>query len=165
MTLTPSREPLDPEYHEHVAGDKHAHAYNGPHSHGGVSALTSREPLDPPSREPLEIPSEAFYSAACLALAYMTDPEGLAVARDRWRALLHEEIAKVAAFIPGTHKYEATSHPDFDEADDDLREALAAADKWLDAVFRHDQKAAWQAGNAMQIALMKHRATPERTTP
>ena len=29
----------DPEYHEHVAGDKHSHPYNGPHSHGGVSAL------------------------------------------------------------------------------------------------------------------------------
>jgi len=31
--------PADPEYHEHVAGDKHSHAFNGPHSHGGVSAL------------------------------------------------------------------------------------------------------------------------------
>ena len=31
----------DPEYHEHVAGDRHAHAYTGPHSHGGVSALSA----------------------------------------------------------------------------------------------------------------------------
>lgn len=35
-----------PEYHEHVAGDKHAHAYNGPHSHGGVSALVSGDSVD-----------------------------------------------------------------------------------------------------------------------
>ena len=32
-------EGADTEYHEHVAGDKHSHAFNGPHSHGGVSAL------------------------------------------------------------------------------------------------------------------------------
>lgn len=34
----------DPEYHEHVAGDKHSHPYNGPHSHGGVSALYDTRP-------------------------------------------------------------------------------------------------------------------------
>lgn len=39
--------PRDPEYHEHVAGDKHSHAYNGPHSHGGVEALVgSATPKD-----------------------------------------------------------------------------------------------------------------------
>ena len=32
----------DPEYHEHVAGDRHAHPFNGPHSHGGVSSLWER---------------------------------------------------------------------------------------------------------------------------
>ena len=36
MKPAPRREP---EYHEHVAGDKHSHAFTGPHSHGGVSAL------------------------------------------------------------------------------------------------------------------------------
>lgn len=39
----PAAEP-DPEFHVHVAGDRHSHGFDGPHSHGGVSAL---DPLDP----------------------------------------------------------------------------------------------------------------------
>lgn len=36
--LTASRT-VESNYHEHVAGDRHSHSFNGPHSHGGVSAL------------------------------------------------------------------------------------------------------------------------------
>jgi DNA modification methylase len=36
------------EYHEHVAGDRHEHEFDGPHSHGGVTALrTEAAPPDP----------------------------------------------------------------------------------------------------------------------
>jgi hypothetical protein len=43
------RDEATSEYHEHVAGDRHEHPYNGPHSHGGVSALRDEATSERPS--------------------------------------------------------------------------------------------------------------------
>jgi hypothetical protein len=49
--VAPSPEPRNPEYHEHVAGDEHAHPFSGPHSHGGVSTLRAPVARNHPTAE------------------------------------------------------------------------------------------------------------------